>query len=316
MYEDLHFLRALFQQPHDDELRLVYADWLEDRGDPRAEYLRLEVELHRLATGHKSRKATLQRRLGKLQSQLDVNWVRQMWWARNLPQGARLDLVSLSEGKGLIEVRGQAETVLLVEGKPVALNWDDCRGSVGQYLVFTGHPCRSDYVRQLREFVAGNVDEGRPLADQIEPLLAVFAPGTYRLTYSPSTVEEAIAVVECSSQLIANRELVDYYPFGLRNLIGTQTRESLDADRVAFYRKQIRRGQRPIVLTTSAETPWCEFVIDGHHKLAAYTEQQVKPTILNIDRWTAPAISLKEGIGFLPGGHPGVAEYRRMKRGR
>jgi hypothetical protein len=82
---------------------------------------------------------------------------------------------------------------------------------------------------------------------------------------------------------------------------------------VAHYRTLISAQQRPIVLTTSVERAWCEFILDGHHKLAAYTAQRVKPAILNIVRWSAPAISQDEGISFLPRGHRGIKEYRRMK---
>lgn len=38
-------IREIQQHTASDELRLVYADWLEERGDRRAEYLRLEFEL-------------------------------------------------------------------------------------------------------------------------------------------------------------------------------------------------------------------------------------------------------------------------------
>jgi hypothetical protein len=178
--------------------------------------------------------------------------------------------------------------------------------------VYTGHTCGSDYVRQLNEFVAGEVEEGLPLAEQIEPLLALFASGTYCLSFTPSAVD-GIAIVGYPRQSSVNRELGGYYPDGHRNMVCTQTRESLNEDRVAFYGEQIRAQQRPIVLTTSAECACCEFVIDGHHKLEAYTRQRVQPAILSIVRWNAPAISLEEGISFLPRGHRGVKEYRRMK---
>jgi uncharacterized protein (TIGR02996 family) len=314
MHEDFLFLRAIFHQPDDEALRLVYADWLEERGDPRAEFLRLEAQLNRLAKGSSSRRATLEKQMRDLRPQIDAGWVERLGLARQLPRGARLDLVCLAEGKGLIEVRGgQEETVLLVQGKPVALNWDDCCGGVGQYLVFTGHTCGSASVRQLGELVGGGVDEGRPLAEQIEPLLALFVPGTYCLTYAPSSAADSIATLAYSYPSSASRELVEYYPAEQRNLVCTQTRESLDEGRVAFYRKQIRARQRPVVLTASAEGAWCEFVIDGHHKLEAYTRQRVKPAILGIVRWQAPAISLEEGVSFLPRGHRGVKEYRRMK---
>jgi uncharacterized protein (TIGR02996 family) len=39
------FLRAISSAPDDNTLRLVYADWLEERGDLRAEFVRLQVRL-------------------------------------------------------------------------------------------------------------------------------------------------------------------------------------------------------------------------------------------------------------------------------
>ena len=37
-------LDAIFAEPDDDTPRLVYADWLDDRDDPRGPFLRAEVE--------------------------------------------------------------------------------------------------------------------------------------------------------------------------------------------------------------------------------------------------------------------------------
>src|SRR5262249_22341184 len=42
------FLQALRENPHDETTRLVLADWLEERGDPRAEHLRAWAEIARL----------------------------------------------------------------------------------------------------------------------------------------------------------------------------------------------------------------------------------------------------------------------------
>jgi len=43
MSQDAAFVQAIVAQPEDQALRLIYADWLDDRGDPRAAYLRLEA---------------------------------------------------------------------------------------------------------------------------------------------------------------------------------------------------------------------------------------------------------------------------------
>lgn len=39
------FLTAILERPDDDATKLVYADWLEEQGDPRGEYLRLMVRM-------------------------------------------------------------------------------------------------------------------------------------------------------------------------------------------------------------------------------------------------------------------------------
>ena len=45
------FLAAIREEPDAEDVRLVFADWLTDHGDPRAEWLRLHVEQARLHVG-------------------------------------------------------------------------------------------------------------------------------------------------------------------------------------------------------------------------------------------------------------------------
>jgi uncharacterized protein (TIGR02996 family) len=42
------FIDAIRKNPDDDDARAVYADWLEEHGDARGEYLRLEAQLNRI----------------------------------------------------------------------------------------------------------------------------------------------------------------------------------------------------------------------------------------------------------------------------
>jgi uncharacterized protein (TIGR02996 family) len=71
--DDLAFIRGLLANPEDNSLRLVYADWLEDRGDPRSTFLRLEVALHE--TEPASRSGDLRERLHQARSDLDARWL-------------------------------------------------------------------------------------------------------------------------------------------------------------------------------------------------------------------------------------------------
>jgi serine/threonine-protein kinase len=62
------FLQAIAAAPEDDAPRLVYADWLEERGDPRAEYLRL------LCAATATADEAVGARLRELRSGLDPTW--------------------------------------------------------------------------------------------------------------------------------------------------------------------------------------------------------------------------------------------------
>ena len=46
MTDALSFLKGIAANPNDLTLHLVFADWLEERGDWRAEFLRLDATLH------------------------------------------------------------------------------------------------------------------------------------------------------------------------------------------------------------------------------------------------------------------------------
>ena len=45
------FSTVIFANPGDNTTKLVYADWLDDRGDPRGEIVRLKVKVASLGDG-------------------------------------------------------------------------------------------------------------------------------------------------------------------------------------------------------------------------------------------------------------------------
>ena len=77
MNDDQGFRRALRADPDDTVTRSVYADWLEERGDPRGTFLRLEAELAALPEDDE-RRGPLEDRLRELQPALDVAWLAEL----------------------------------------------------------------------------------------------------------------------------------------------------------------------------------------------------------------------------------------------
>jgi uncharacterized protein (TIGR02996 family) len=68
------FLQALIESPDDDTPRLIFADWLEERGDSRGEFLRLECRLRSLPESC-SDYGRWYERLAQLAGEVDIRWL-------------------------------------------------------------------------------------------------------------------------------------------------------------------------------------------------------------------------------------------------
>jgi uncharacterized protein (TIGR02996 family) len=74
MTDDEALFRAVLTSPADDAPRLVYADWLDERDDPRGEYLREDWEAAKEARSGRVCKRTLGR-LTELRTGMPSNWM-------------------------------------------------------------------------------------------------------------------------------------------------------------------------------------------------------------------------------------------------
>jgi uncharacterized protein (TIGR02996 family) len=74
MATDEAFVRGILDNPEDDSLRLVYADWLEERGDPRGEFIRVQCCLAGMAPDD-PRHAGLESREWELLTEHGGRWV-------------------------------------------------------------------------------------------------------------------------------------------------------------------------------------------------------------------------------------------------
>jgi uncharacterized protein (TIGR02996 family) len=73
MSQEEAFLRAIVEAPDDDLPRLACADWLEEQGDPRGEFIHVQIEMSRLPV-HDPRWADLRRREQELLDQHAWGW--------------------------------------------------------------------------------------------------------------------------------------------------------------------------------------------------------------------------------------------------
>jgi uncharacterized protein (TIGR02996 family) len=117
------FTQAIIESPEDDVPRLVYADWLEEHGDPRGEFLRAQCLLARLNEAD-PRWPGLKRREAELLARHEADWLgawrgRAGRWAF---QRGRL-MVELGDPSALSVLENEAETAAWTEG---ARLWGRC----------------------------------------------------------------------------------------------------------------------------------------------------------------------------------------------
>jgi uncharacterized protein (TIGR02996 family) len=77
MRDDTPFLDAIRANPRDVASRLVYADWLEDRGDSRGELIRLQEEMNGLPAWS-DRYWSLKARRDSLRARIASDWLQTM----------------------------------------------------------------------------------------------------------------------------------------------------------------------------------------------------------------------------------------------
>jgi uncharacterized protein (TIGR02996 family) len=135
MNEEAGFLAAIRANPRDDSLRLVYADWLDERGRPESAYLRLECELAARASTPSDPvdpgRWELRSALREARTGLDPQWVAAV---------SRVLLnVPFAEDPGASELwRGIFEDWLQLANEP--LLWNAATGERYRYLTSTGGP--------------------------------------------------------------------------------------------------------------------------------------------------------------------------------
>ena len=122
MPDEIAFLRTILEQPDDDAPRLVFADWLEEHGEtPRAEFIRVQVELFRLPK-NSPRRLELSARERELLDRHQRgwiaalgDWVREWDFARGLLEYVRVQAVDFIRHGHLLFEKAAVRKVRLNE---------------------------------------------------------------------------------------------------------------------------------------------------------------------------------------------------------
>jgi hypothetical protein len=213
--------------------------------------------------------------------------------------------VELTDGLGVIAFETAADGVVLaLAGDPVAGDEPDNHGSIGRLARRIAPQPDPDALHRPRAWVTPeawdalqkrlrHLESGDDLVALLEPLLGLFAPGRYAIGAHPVRYPHIRAADPRNVDgWYADEDLPQ---FG-STFIPTHHWPPPDRGAVAEYRRRIRAGDRPAVVTATHPDSAALYVIDGHHKLAAYLQLERDPMCVVI---VADADAARGSLAYL-----------------
>lgn len=203
--------------------------------------------------------------------------------------------IEISNGQNIIDIFFDDFASCLVVKKALAVNWPDCRGSVGEYYSISNYSIeeRNFYTKTINSALS----EGSDL-EQIEAIkdfLNLFANGKYSINKFIAKNDE-IAFLQSNQVTYAqhvpeNKKFSGWFFPSFRSnyelIVYSITNDKIDSSRVEYYCELIEKGIRPTILTFDASdnlsSNCCRsYVLDGHHKIEAYSRLKIDIPVISI----------------------------------
>jgi len=189
--------------------------------------------------------------------------------------------IHITHGQNIIKVLYDGFASCLIIRRPVAVNWPDSRGSVGEYYAVS--ELSQDEKIILADRLNRSLTEGTEaeIMAGIEDFLTLFENGTYqvnlgKIPFDNSSFHMAIPLPD--DEKANNRRFSGwFYPFKDFNYLYTLENKSINPERVQHYTELIKKGDRPkpvifYGLYNLDPQMSSAFVLDGHHKIEAYNQ--------------------------------------------
>lgn len=195
--------------------------------------------------------------------------------------------IDVRTGGGVVELLGNDfASVLYLRGEPARLHAYDCRGSVAQLAArSTWETVRPDELDALRDWLTDpglRVDRRSGAVsglriESLEPFTRLLARGRYAVTATAPAWAETV-VVDPGEHGVASW----YWPVQGDAIVTTGPWPPPDQATVAAYRRRIAEGSRPAAVAIGPAGREVRYLLDGHHKLAAYQAERVRPLIIEL----------------------------------
>jgi hypothetical protein len=203
--------------------------------------------------------------------------------------------VEITGGKNIINIITDGFSNALVIERAVAVNWPDCRGSIGEYYSVSdnGYEKQKELTENLNNVLISGSDE--EIFAAISKFLELFSNGVYDITLSRFDPESTLICHDKSMVYSDNvktweRFTCNYYNSNYDDVfLFSRSYESIDQNRVSYYVNLIKHGGRPKMILYNHDyrddgSLSSYYILDGHHKLLAYEKAGLPVPVIYISR--------------------------------
>lgn len=219
--------------------------------------------------------------------------------------------MKIENSKNIISIKFDGFLSCLYIKKPRICDWPDHGGSVARYFACLPF---NKWDKEMQDEIENRVSNVNSIEElKSSRFLELLENGEYEFEIWREKETQLLYNVQLYNtneivKLWHKREIGDsrfakpyglngFYPYG-RQLMFTQPIETLDLERVQYYEQKIKKGERPLAISirvkranqddeeTYQENDFntTKYVLDGHHKLVAYKNLNIKPSYIVINR--------------------------------
>lgn len=209
----------------------------------------------------------------------------------------------VNKGQNIIRILFDDTVSCLVIKRPLAINWPDNKGSVGQYFSTSKFKSfeRQKYTDEINHnLIFGTKEE---ILNSTIKFMDLFSNGKYKLSFQNLGLKNS-KFLHNSTQDIFNGMCTPSFYFGNEeNYFYTEPNENISQERVDYYYDLILSGIKPkvIIFQTEIENLYEEssvYILDGHHKIKAYQKAEIDICALRIIRIEDEPSKSSEIYGF------------------
>lgn len=205
------------------------------------------------------------------------------------------EIINIETENAPLKIKGgKHDSALLLGGQLIQFTFLREIGSTWRYQVAKGIK-ENELITEskFKNFVKYGHLSNDPLEIQFNYILQLLSSGKYQV--------EIINLVRETGSIEINTEADGYYCFdtygGMVDIIETQS--GFDESIAEEYVDIIKSGQEPIAILLKTENSDNTFLIDGHHKFAAYGRLKLSAKCLLITKLNSDNIETIEGLEFL-----------------